>query len=147
MVQTAIAATNIGVAVLLVTNARAVLTAPALVVAYIAAYVVGSAVSYAVLRRRLGGLETPRLLRFLARMTVAVPVATAAAWGVSHLIRANVEEPSQLVGGLSALAITTVDVVVFLVLARLLRITEVTSVVGLVSQRLRSSRQGSQRTS
>lgn len=147
MVQTAIAATNIGVAVLLVTNARAVLTAPALVVAYIAAYVVGSAVSYAVLRRRLGGLETPRLLRFLARMAVAVPAATAAAWGVSHLIRANVEEPSQLVGGLSALTITTVDVVVFVVLARLLRIIEVTSVVGLVSQRLRSSRQGSRRTS
>ncbi|MDP3891269.1 murein biosynthesis integral membrane protein MurJ, partial [Nocardioides sp.] len=143
-VQTVIAVANIGVALLLVTNSSAVNTAPALVLAYLSAYVVGSAVSYALLRRRLGGLQTPRLLRFLARMAVAVPVATAAAAGVAHLIRSNVEEPSQLVAGLSALAITVVDVVVFLLLARLLRITEVTSVLGLVTQRLGSRRQGSQ---
>ena len=59
-IQCAISATNIVVAVLLVGRATAVQTAPALVVAWLASYVVGSAISYTVLRRTLGGLDRPR---------------------------------------------------------------------------------------
>ena len=62
-IQCAVAATNIVVAVVLVRATDAEHTAPALVLAYTASYVVGSAVSYLVLRRTLakggGGLATP----------------------------------------------------------------------------------------
>ena len=59
-IQCAVGATNILVAVVLVRATDAVHTSPALVVAYIASYAVGSAVSFLVLRRTLaaggGGL-------------------------------------------------------------------------------------------
>lgn len=72
-IQCAIAATNIVAAVLLVAAASREGTSPALVAAYGTAYAVGSAISYAVLRRRLGGLDTPRLVRFLARACSPAP--------------------------------------------------------------------------
>jgi putative peptidoglycan lipid II flippase len=59
-IQCAIGLTNIVVAIVLVHRASAAQTSPALVVAYGASYLLGSAISYAMLRRRLGGLETPR---------------------------------------------------------------------------------------
>ena len=58
-IQCAIGLTNIVVAVVLVHRASAAQTSPALVVAYGASYLLGSVISYAMLRRRLGGLETP----------------------------------------------------------------------------------------
>ena len=61
----------------------AVHTSPALVGAYIASYVVGSAVSYLVLRRMLaaggGGLDGAVLVRFVVRLALAAGVATFAA--------------------------------------------------------------------
>ena len=60
-IQCAVAATNIVVALAVAVHATdAEHTSPALVVAYAASYAVGSVLSYTVLRRRLGGLETPR---------------------------------------------------------------------------------------
>ena len=57
-IQCAVAATNIVVAVLLVGRATAEQTSPALVLAYTAAYVVGSARPTPSCAARLGGLET-----------------------------------------------------------------------------------------
>ena len=64
-IQCAVAAANIVVAIVLVGRTDAEHTSPALVLAYTAAYVVGSFISYPVLRRLLGGLESRRLVRFL----------------------------------------------------------------------------------
>ena len=58
-IQCVVAATNIVVALLLVSRATPAETSPALVLAYLASYVVGATVSYLMLRARLGGLETP----------------------------------------------------------------------------------------
>ncbi len=60
-VQCLVAATNIALAVLLAGNASPGRTAPGLVIAYAGAYLVGAVGSYSVLRRLLGGLETPVL--------------------------------------------------------------------------------------
>ncbi|MFZ2504301.1 MAG: murein biosynthesis integral membrane protein MurJ, partial [Nocardioides sp.] len=65
-IQIPVAAVNVIIAGWLVVETPAVDTAPALVVGYTAAYAVGSLLTYLSLRRRLGGLETGALARFLA---------------------------------------------------------------------------------
>ena len=108
-----------------------------LVVAYLASYTVGAVVSFVLLRRRVGGLETPQLLRFLVRMALVLAFTGAAAWGVERALAGMGEYPgpfpSLLRGGLSAMA----GMLIFLAGARLLRVREVTSLVDTVAARLR----------
>ena len=136
-IQLAVSATNVVVATLLVPPRPPEDTAPMLVVAYLASYCVGAVVSYAVLRRTVGGLETPQLLRFLVRMAIVLVFTAAAAWGVERALAGLGDYPgplpSLLRGGLSAAA----GLLVVLVGARLLRIQEVTSLVDTVAARLR----------
>ena len=135
-IQCAISATNIAVAVWLVGRASPEQTAPALVLAWLASYVVGSAISYAVLRRTLGGLQTPALVRFLVRMVLACGLAGVAAWSVEMALDGLGEQPGMLLsllrGGLAGLA----GGLVLLVAAHLMRIREVTSLVDSVAGRL-----------
>jgi putative peptidoglycan lipid II flippase len=116
--QCAVAATNVVVAVAVVTRTDAAWTSPGLVVAYGSAYLVGAVLSFKVLSGRVGGLHGSELLRFCVRIGLVVAVSTALAWAVH--------------AGLGAWA---GDVVVFLLLARLLRIREVTAVLALVTRR------------
>lgn len=140
-VQCVVAAVNIVAALVLVGRVEADETAPMLVLAYTAAYAVGALVSFGLLTRRLHVLRVGDLLLFLLRLLVAAAVSTAAAWAASWPVGALVDAlpasgswPLAAVeGGLIAL----VDVVVFVVVARLLRIDEVTSVLGTVAGRLR----------
>ena len=139
-IQCVIAAVNIAAAILLVRASSAEDTSPALVLAYAAAYAVGSAVSYLVLRRLLGGLHTARLLRFLVRLLLAAGLSTAAAWACLWLLGRLGEDPHVLVAALRAFVVTLVDIGVFLAMARLVRLDEVTDVVGTVTRRLPSRR-------
>ena len=139
-IQCVIAAVNIVAAILLVRASSAENTSPALVLAYAAAYAVGSAVSYLVLRRLLGGLHTARLLRFLVRLLLAAGVATAAAGACLWLLGRLGEDPHVLVAALRASVVALVDIGMFLAMARLLRLDEVTDVVGTVTRRLPSRR-------
>ena len=140
LIQCAVAATNVVAAVVLVAATDAEHTAPALVVAYIASYVVGSALSYLVLRRTLaaggGALATAVLVRFLVRLAIATGVATFAAWGLATLLpgATNRATCSRCSGWCWSAA---ADVLVFLVLARLMRLTEVTEVIDTFTRRLR----------
>ena len=146
-VQCAIAATNISLALLLTHAVRPSQTAPGLVLAYAGSYLVGSVVSYSLLRHVLGGLDTTVLVRFLVRLLLAAGIATAAAWAVKTGVQ-QVWDPVEAVrdgssllrlGQALALLVLTglVDVAVFLTLSRALRITEVTSVVQVLTARLR----------
>jgi putative peptidoglycan lipid II flippase len=137
-VQCVIAATNIVLAVALTRALPPSGTAPGLVTAYAGSYLVGALISYSLLRHVLGGLETPRLLRFLVRVLIAAGVATAAAWAVKQGLqqlwpRGGGQLQSVVVLGVTGL----VDLAVFLLLARLTRISEVTGVMALVTGRLR----------
>lgn len=136
-IQLAVSATNVVVAVLLVPARPPEDTAPMLVVAYLASYTVGAVVSFVLLRRTVGGLETPQLLRFLVRMALVLAFTGAAAWGVERALAGMGEYPgpfpSLLRGGLSAAA----GMLIFLAGARLLRVQEVTSLVDTVAARLR----------
>jgi putative peptidoglycan lipid II flippase len=135
-IQCCVAATNILVALVLVSATDAEHTSPALVCAYAASYAVGSVLSYAMLRRLLGGLETPVLVRFLVRMAIAVGISTAAAWVTLQVLGILGDDPTNVVAALRAALVAGVDAALFLVLARKLRLDEVTEVVDMVSRRL-----------
>ena len=135
-VQCVIAAVNISLAVALTRVASAQNTAPALVIAYAGAYVVGAIGSYLLLRHVLGGLETPVLVRFLVRLLLAAGVAGV----VGLAVRYGFAEVWPGDGKLRALVVMSTIALsggaCYLGLARLLRIEEVTSVVRLVTGRL-----------
>lgn len=136
-IQLAVSLTNIVVASVLVPNRPLEETAPMLVVAYLASYVVGAVVSFAVLQRTVGGLEAPRLVRFLVRMALVLAAAAAAAWLVELALSGLGDRPPPFValfrGALSGLA----GGVVVLAGSRLLRVREVTTLVDTVAARLR----------
>ena len=137
--QCAVAATNVVVAVAVVTRTDAAWTSPGLVVAYGSAYLVGAVLSFKVLSGRVGGLHGSQLLRFCVRIGLVVAVSTALAWAVHAGLGAWGGDapplPGRLWSVLVVAAVGTVDVVVFLLLARLLRIREVTAVLALVARR------------
>jgi putative peptidoglycan lipid II flippase len=137
-VQCVIAATNIVLAVALTRSAEPSETAPGLVMAYGGAYLVGALASYSLLCRVLGGLQTARLVRFLVRLLLAAGLATAVAWAVQQGLRQVWPREGGKVQSIVVLGVTgLVDVTVFLALARLTRISEVTGVMRLVTGRLR----------
>jgi len=146
-VQCVIAATNIVLALLVTSRLSPDGTAPGLVVAYAGSYLVGAVSSYSLLRSILGGLQTPVLVRFLVRLLIAGVVAAGVAWAVKQGVQ-QVWNPVEAVrdgsdlarlGQALALLVLTglVDGVVFLALARAMRITEVTSVMALLAARLK----------
>jgi putative peptidoglycan lipid II flippase len=140
-VQCVIAAMNIALAVVLTRNVAGGDVASALVVAYIGAYAVGAALSYAVLRHLLGGLETPVLVRFAAKLVVAAAAAALVAWAAGLGLDALWPGEGGKVRALVVLGVVAgVDGVAFLVLARLLRIEEVNAVLRMVTSRLGRSR-------
>ncbi|MFC6287034.1 murein biosynthesis integral membrane protein MurJ [Nocardioides sp. GCM10027113] len=136
LVQCAIAATNIAAAVLLTRNVSPEHTAPALVAAYGTSYAVGSVLSFVVLRRTVGELQVPRLVRFLGRLLVAAGVGALAAALVAAGLRELLPDPALPVAGLRAVAVGLVHVVVFVALARLVRLTEVGDMVATITRRL-----------
>ncbi len=136
-VQCVIAAVNIVLAVLVTSRVDAQDTAPGLVTAYVGSYGVGAILSYLLLRSVLGGLETPTFVRFAVRTLVAAGFAAAAAWGVRVGLESVWGSHSGKLQSLTLLVgATAVDLVVFLLAARVLRIREVSEVVGLVAARL-----------
>ncbi len=141
-IQCVIAVTNVVAALLLVREATAEETSPALVLAYAASYVVGAGVSSAVLARTLGGLGFRRLVRFTVRLVVVALLSTAAAYAATRLLAGLGEDPSLGMALLRGVAVTAADVVVFLLLARLFRLEEVTEVLDTVARRLPSRTRG-----
>ena len=134
-VQCVIAAVNVGLAVTLVRAADPQSTAPGLVTAYAGAYAVGAVASYLLLRHVLGGLETPRLLRFLLRLAVATGGAVAVGWAVRAGLEAVWSGDSKVQALTGVLAVGGAAAATYLLLSRALRIPEVTAVLGLVTRR------------
>ncbi len=147
VIQCAVALTNVLAAITLVRATDAEHTAPALVLAYTASYAVGALTSYAVLRRRLGGLETRRLVRFLIRVVLAGGFAALAARGLLALVDAAVGSEAapdpHFLAQLASLGVVALvgcaAVAVFLGAARVLRITEVSELLAVTMRRDRRS--------
>ena len=137
-IQCVIAAVNVVLAIVLTANVPPAGTSPGLVLAFGGSYVAGVGLSYALLRRLLGGLETPTLVRFGVRLGIAAGLATLTAWAVSLLLRLVWTPDDAKLQSLVVLAVVAgADVLVLVAVSRWLRIVEVTEVVGLLTRRLR----------
>jgi putative peptidoglycan lipid II flippase len=134
-VQCVVASTNIVLALVLVQQASAKDTSPALVLAYGGSYLVGASASYFLLRHLLGGLDTPVLVRFLVRLLIAVGLATLVAYGAERGLHRLLGEPGFFGAVGVAVLVVGIDVVVFLALARMMRIREATTVLGAFTRR------------
>jgi putative peptidoglycan lipid II flippase len=137
-VQCAVATTNIVAAIAFVHAASAEHTSPALVLAYATAYAVGAAISYVLLSRRLGGLRSRRLLAFGGRLAVATGLATALTFPVAQVLDGLADDPGLLVAAVRLLCVGAVDVLLFLIFARLLRLREINEVLSTLSRRARA---------
>ncbi len=140
VIQCGIAATNVVAAVLLTRGAPPAETAPRLVIAYACAYAVGALTSYVLLSREVGGLGGRRLLRFLLRLVIAVGISAAAAWGLREVLGHLLPGEGKLHALLDLAAVGLLFGGVYLALSKVLRITEVTDVVRLLSRRLSRSK-------
>ena len=136
-IQCAIAATNIVAAVLLTRGAPVSQVAPRLVMAYACSYAVGALTSYVVLSRTVGGLAGRRLVRFGLRLGLAVGVSALVGWGTREALARVVPGDGKLHALLDLGVVGVIYLAVFLGATRLLRVEEVTDVMGLVLRRLR----------
>ena len=93
----------------------------------VSSYVVALAV---MLRRRMAGPESPRILGLVLRMVPAVGLAVAAGRGLDSVLALPALAQGALTGGLALM--------LCLVLARLFGVPEVSTVVGLVGGKVRS---------
>ena len=78
----------------------------------------------------------PELVRFVARLLLVTAGATAAAALTAYLLHAALDSDAWLVAALRAMVVTAVDGVLFIVLARVFRLREVTAVLETVTRRL-----------
>ena len=136
-IQCGVSLTNVVVATALVHATPPADTAPMLVVGYLVSYAVGAALSYAVLRRTVGGLDTAALVRFLVRMALVLALAVGVALLVTRALSGLGDSPPPLVALGRGAAAGLAGGAVVLVGARLLRVREVTSVLDTVAGRLR----------
>jgi putative peptidoglycan lipid II flippase len=137
LIQCVIASVNIAMAVLLVGRANPNSTAPALAMAYGMAYAVGSLVSYVVLRRTLGTLGTRELVRFVVRMFLATTAAVVVMWLLGPLVSSIGAADSNLFALVRAAITCVVGAAITLVLARAMRVREVTALLDTVTARVR----------
>ncbi len=135
-IQCGVSVTNIVTAILLTRGAPASETAPRLVISYACAYAVGALTSYALLSRTVGGLSGRRLVRFLVRLLIAVGISGAAAWGLREGLGELLPGDGKLHAILDLAVVGVSFLAIYLGLARLLRISEVTDVLALVTRRL-----------
>ena len=143
-IQCAVAATNVVAAIALTRDIDPVQTAPRLVLAYAASYAVGAVLSYLQLSRQVGGLAGRRLVRFGVRIVLVVAVSAAVGWlareGIHHVLTGH--DKLTVLAHLAAVGAAGLGT--YLLLARLVRLEEVTEVTRLVTSRLgaRSGRRG-----
>jgi putative peptidoglycan lipid II flippase len=132
--QCLIASINVvlGVAAVLLLDDPA-LVATGLAFSYSAAYLIGLPVSFSTLRRKLPDLDAEELVRHCVRLLLAVTPAAIAAWLISWAFTGRLG--SQLALGLGLVVAGVVAVGMFLVLARLMGIHEVSEIVATLLRR------------
>ncbi len=101
---------------------------------YAVTYYIGLGFSTAVLRRRIGGLDGRRVMRTYVQLLAAAVPSAAAAYGVARLVTASLGDGAG--GSLVALvAGGFVMLAGYLLLARVMRIPELTALLGMVRSR------------
>lgn len=131
-IQIAISGSNVVLALLLVAMENEPATvAPRLALAYTLSYTIGAVLTHFVLKRRLPNLSGKALLRhLLALFIAAVPGAIAAF--VIQLVFPQSDTPNALAGFLGG---SVALLLIFLIVARRLRISEIAQVVSILMRR------------
>jgi putative peptidoglycan lipid II flippase len=136
-IQCAVAVTNILVAIALVRAATPAKVAPALVVAYTAAYAVGSVVSWTVLRRLLGGAPGSLTVGFVARLLAATAAAAIPAYLIAQLLDAVTgSEPTRWMSLAELGIVGVLGVVTYVLVARFVGLGEVRAITDTLTDRL-----------
>ena len=112
---------------------RPSLVATGLAASYSAAYLIGVLVSFRRLRRELPDLSSEALVRHCVRLLLAVAPGAAAAWLICWALTAWSD--TKLVLGVSLVLAGLVAIGLFVIMARLLKITEVTEILAVVFRR------------
>ena len=110
-----------------------------LALAYGVSYWVGMTVSWILLARRLGGIDSARTLKALLRMAAAGAIALLVMFGTRALLIASVTGlGSQDKGSVLVMVVTVsaVGILSYLAAALLLRIREVSEMIGVVKRRV-----------
>ena len=108
----------------------------ALAAGYVASYWITVIVAWRVLSRRLGGLQTRQTVRALVRMLLAGLGTLAVMAGAQRLLGEHLTLGHKLAAVLDIAVVGALGLVAYLLLARAMRITEVTEVVGMLRRRL-----------
>ena len=132
LIQIVIAGANvvIGVGVVVALDS-APLVAAGLALGYSLAYVLGVGISFRRLQKTLPALALRPILALIGRTLIAAAPAALAAWLILRILDAD----SQLLRALALAIAGVVAVVLYAVVAKLLRIREVTDIVGTVLRR------------
>lgn len=136
-IQCAVAAANIVAAVALTRSIDPSQTASRLVLAYSFAYAVGAVLSYRHLARQVGGLAGRRLVRFGVRIGLVVGASAGLAWLAREGVHRVLDGSDKLTALVHLGVIGLVGGGSYLVLARLVRLEELTEVTGMLTSRLR----------
>jgi putative peptidoglycan lipid II flippase len=135
LVASALAATNIIGAYVLSAALPKGHRGVALATAFTISYIVGAVILIVLLRRQIGGLDGQRVLRLIARTTVASGLAALIAGGLASLVRSGAGTgpaasfAAVVVGG-------GVGVIVYVLAAARMRVTELTSLLETVRARV-----------
>jgi len=136
LLQVVIAGVNVGLALLAFSLLPLEAKMIGVAAAYSVTYLLGLALSTAVLRRRLGGLDGARVVRTYVRLLVAGGVAGGLAWVTARLVGAPLGDGAA--GSAVALAAGGVVLLTtYVLLARLLHVQELTELAGIVRGRVR----------
>ena len=134
LLQVGIVVTNVALALLAYAALPLRWRVVGMAASYAVTYYIGLAFSTAVLRRRIGGLDGHRVMRTYAQLLAAAVPSAAAAYGVARLVTASLGEGAA--GSLVALVAGGIVMLAgYLLLARVMRIPELTALLGMVRSR------------
>jgi len=108
----------------------------ALAAGYVGSYWITLLIGWRVLARRIGGLQTPRTVRALVRMLLAGLGTWAVMAVVQHVLSDHLALSHKVAALLDIAVVGCLGLVIYLALARLMRIREVTEMVAMVRRRL-----------
>jgi putative peptidoglycan lipid II flippase len=135
-IQCVVSSVNILAAIALTRGIDPSQTASRLVLAYAASYAVGAALSYRQLSVQLGGLSGARLVRFAVRIGLVVGAAALVALLARHGIHGALEGNDKLTALARVVVVGVAGTLTYLVLARLVRLDEVSEVTRMLSGRV-----------
>ncbi len=108
-----------------------------LAIGYVISYWITLVVAWTVLSRTLGGLNTGSTLRSLARMSVAGLATLVVMAGLQYLIRDHLPGGAKVGALIDISVVGIIGALIYLLSARLLRITEVTEVISILLRRIK----------